>query len=552
MLLALGFASRWTTGLLLAGGLCVTACNADPEPGGVSFVPHCSDANGDATCVANYPNRPWCSLCVDSTVNQGCVAVEPVPQCSPNGGIFPGTSGNDSADPSTTTSPVDGSGSESVDDTTIGADSTSSTGTAPCELEGEDPTCADADPSTPYCAAGRCVSCLDGGGDDYCAGSIAAETPACDAAAGSCVACDEVARSVCGGISPVCGDTGACVACTEHAECPDTACHLSDNDPLVGACFEPSEVIWVDTTAICPGLGTEMSPSCSLNGTLGSLPDGAVNVIKLVAPPAPIQVRATASGAFTVAIVGVEGVPVLSGDPTSAGGALVVGGSALAYVHNLRLNGNPLSHGLTCTGAEVWLTDSEIRGNAGWGIFDTGPCNLALRRGTLHHNTLGGIRVIGGTLGLDNATIAVNGNGSAGPAIDLQFGSLDILYSTIAGNDGGGSDSLTCNATTGSIRNSIVQGVNSFSIELDCFDLDMEHNALDNSNFANGTNVQVPLYAPIQFVDPANGDFRLQAPPLSPFGDIALWVDGDPLFDADGSERPTDGSLGYAGIDEPG
>ena len=108
------------------------------------------------------------------------------------------------------------------------------------------------------------------------------------------------------------------------------------------------------------------------------------------------------------------------------------------------------------------------------------------------------------------------------------------------------------NNASGTLRNSIAQGVDPFSIALDCFMFDFQHNALDNSNFAQGTNTQVPLYDPIQFVDPDIGDFRLVAPRLSPYGDVALWETGDPLYDADGTARPTDGSLGYAGIDEPG
>ncbi len=58
-------------------------------------------------------------------------------------------------------------------------------------------------------------------------------------------------------------------------------------------------------------------------------------------------------------------------------------------------------------------------------------------------------------------------------------------------------------------------------------------------------------YNPLWFNDADDGDFRLGAPPLTPFGDIALWVEGDPPVDADGTERPLDGSLGYAGADEP-
>ncbi len=529
------------------------ACNADPEPGGISLVPHCADAGGNATCVSNYPNRPWCSLCADQAVNQGCVQNEPVPQCSPGGGIFPDTTSADSGvDPSTTSgSTDDGSATVSVDETTIALDDTGSTGDFSCEGSGYDVACADRDGTAPYCDEGTCVSCMDAGGDQYC-NAIGDETPACDTARGLCVACDGVMRSVCTGQSPICGATGACEACTEHEQCPDTACHLSPNDSLVGACFETSEVIWVDSTAVCPGMGTQASPSCSLQGTLSGLGPGDVHVIKLVHNGTPITQQVTASGDITVAIVGQNGVPTFSGNPGSPGGAFVAGGSSLLYLHRLRFNDNPLSHGISCSGSEVWLTGSEIADNAGWGIFDTGPCTLNLRRSTLHHNTLGGVRVVGGALTLDNAAVAINGNGSAGPAVELQFGTLKFLYSTIVGNDGVSSDSLTCNQATGEIRNSIVQGVDPFSISLDCFMLDMEYNALDNSNFANGTNQQVPLYNEVQFVDPDAGDFRLQAPPLSPYGDTALWVEGDPIFDADGSERPLDGSLGYAGIDEPG
>lgn len=543
--------SRWLSAVGIVIGL--AGCNADPEPGGVSFVQHCSEAGGDSTCVANYTNRPWCSLCADQAVNQGCVAAEPVPQCSPNGGIFPYTTGPGTGDDPSTTSgtTADGSDTVSVDETTISLDGTSSTGDEPCEGSGFDNTCADRDAALPYCDEGTCVSCMDAGGDQYCAGTIGSETPACDTARGTCSPCDGVMRSVCSGQSPICGDSGACEACEEHSDCPDTACHLSSNDPLVGACFEDTDVRWVDTTAVCPGMGTQASPSCSLQGTLSGLGAGDVRVIKLVDNGAMNQ-QFTAAGDVTVAIVGEGGVPVFAGNPGSAGGAFVASGGSLLYFDGLRFNGNPLSHGISCGGSEVWLTDSEVANNAGWGIFDTGPCTLQLRRTTLHHNALGGIRVIGGALTLDNSAVAVNGNGAAGPAVELQFGTLSFLYSTIVGNDGGTSDSLTCNMAMGEIRNSIVQGVDPFSISLDCFMLTMENNALDNSNFAAGTNVQVPLYDEVQFVDPDTGDFRLQAPPLSPYGGIALWLQGDPVFDADGSERPTDGSLGYAGIDEPG
>jgi hypothetical protein len=542
------------TGGLVIGAGAGLACNVDTEPGGLSPVSHCSNDGGNALCVANYGSRPYCSLCADENDNQGCVASPPVGACAPGGG-FPipsDGSGDDGVDDGMQTSTT-----EALVDTTSGSSSDSgvddtSTGDAPCMRDGLDPDCEARDAATPYCQEGVCVGCVDAGGDDFCAVGVAPETPACDAESGACVACDAALRSVCTGATPVCGSAGACEACTEHGQCPDTACHINPTDPLAGSCFAPDEVRWVNNTAICPGMGTEAQPSCSLVASLGGIPDGANRVIKVVASGVPITQRPETTGPYTVAILGVNGVPVLNGNPASAGGALVNGGGALTYIQNLRLVDNPLSHGLTCASGQVWIDDTEIAGNAGWGIFDTAPCNLTVRRGTLHHNETGGIRLFGGTLDLVNATIAVNGDGSSGPGIDLQFASINALYSTIVGNDGATSDSITCNMAEGVLRNSIVQGVSNFSISLDCFGFMFTRNALDNSNFAQGTNVLVPVYNSIQFVDPANGDFRLEAPPLSPFGDVAQWEEGDPVLDADGTPRPTDGSLGYAGIDEPG
>jgi hypothetical protein len=130
---------------------------------------------------------------------------------------------------------------------------------------------------------------------------------------------------------------------------------------------------------------------------------------------------------------------------------------------------------------------------------------------------------------------------------------VDVIYSTIAGNDGVGADSLQCFETEGSERNSIVVGQSTNSASLDCFPLAFATNAIDAASFAgNGGSHVTDAYNPVWFNDADGGDFRLGAPPLTPFGGIALWVDGDPLFDADGTERPVDGALGYAGADEPG
>src|SRR5690606_41968763 len=51
-----------------------------------------------------------------------------------------------------------------------------------------------------------------------------------------------------------------CVACTEHAQCPETACRVT-----TGACFPASNRVWVDASADCDaGNGSETNPYCEV------------------------------------------------------------------------------------------------------------------------------------------------------------------------------------------------------------------------------------------------------------------------------------------------
>jgi hypothetical protein len=250
-------------------------------------------------------------------------------------------------------------------------------------------------------------------------------------------------------------------------------------------------------------------------------------------------------------LVGNGGVPVLQGDGAGFPGLTLTDGRA--YLVGTSVSGNATADGIRCSDATVWLQGSAIGDNGDYGIYTTGPCSLRLDASSVFNNLGGGIRVFGGSLQLDNAAVGNNGNGARGPGINAQYATVDVLYSTIAGNDGVGADSLQCFETEGSVRNSIVVGQSTNSASLDCFPLAFATNAIDAASFAgNGGSHVTDAYNPVWFNDADGGDFRLGAPPLTPFGGIALWVDGDPLFDADGTERPVDGALGYAGADEPG
>ncbi|MCA9710652.1 MAG: right-handed parallel beta-helix repeat-containing protein, partial [Myxococcales bacterium] len=334
-----------------------------------------------------------------------------------------------------------------------------------------------------------------------------------------------------------------------HAQCPETACHLGPDDPLEGQCFLPEEVIWIDNAAPCPGLGTQEEPACSLQSVAATLGPGDVTVLR-IAGGMPYAERAVFAGEMTVAIIGV-GDPVISGHPMQQAATFNFSGGAIAYVQGVNLVGNPLTHGIMCSLSTLRVQDSEIRNNGGWGLFDFDPCTLDLERTVIAGNDDGGLRVSQGELRLVNATVGLNGQGGNSTGIRLLNADAAILYSTIAGNDGSGSDSIECVGASGTLRNNIITGLQAPSIELDCFPLLMDHNAMDAANFASGTNVAVGAYNEIYFDNPAAGDFTLSAPPLTPFGDVALWLEGDPERDADGTLRPTDGSPGYAGVDEP-
>lgn len=529
---------------MAVGALGLLGCNVEPEGGNsMGSTEPCYELQGDFTCQSIYTGRPYCSLCEDQM--QGCVATPPALVCQPSAdtGIDvdtgeEGTSTGGSGDSSGTTVALDDTGGSS------------STGEPPCVGEGElDPGCMELDPFRPFCIDAACVGCEDAGGDSFC-GDLDLTTPACNVASGSCVACDEAGRPVCGDATPVCGPDGACQACVAHDECPGSACHLDMADPLLGHCFTPEEVLWVDNTAPCPGLGTSDEPLCSLSAAADTVAAGGGDWVVRVAGGMAYGERATFSGARSVALIG-EGTPVLTGAPGQQAATLTFDNGVTAYVQGLDISANALSHGVTCNNSTVLAEDVALLDNDGWGVFDFQPCTLDLSRVVIAGNEDGGVRLNGGDLSLVNATVGLNGVGGNNTGVRVIGGNVDILYSTIAGNNGAGADSVECTGATGTIRNSIIMGVDAPSIELDCFPLIMDNNALDSANFAGGSNVEIEPYTDIYFNGPAQGDFTLSAPPLTPFGDVAQWQDGDPEQDADGTPRPMGGELGYAGVDEP-
>lgn len=527
----------------------VVGCNVDAtsNTGGMNLVPHCEDIHGNATCQTAFPGRPFCSRCVEKEDHQGCVSAPPPPVCQVGGTATESTHSTGEPEESSTSADTSSSSTTTpVADTSTGSSSSSTGESFTCNEEGQlDEDCEAIDFARAYCFESHCVGCVDAGGDAFC-GAFDPDVPFCNPDTDRCETCANAGAGFCSGSAPICTSSGACAPCSEHAECPDSACHIAPTDPLVGECFDPVDVVWVNGNSICPGLGTEASPSCSLAQVMTTFGPGESWVVHVIGANYLEHVVATDA---TVALLGQGAVSVL-GEPGLDDGSLSIE-SGFVYLQGVRVRDNLESHGIVCSGGGLWMDQSEVRDNAEYGIYLTAPCDVTVRRASVHDNLGGGIRQLGGTLHLDNAAVAGNGDGVSGPGINAQYSDIHILYSTIAGNDAVGADSIQCLDATGTVRNSIVQGVSTGSVDLDCFVFDFTTNAIDTMSFVGADGVPVDAYDPQWFVNPDEGDFRLVNAPFTQFGDVAEWVDGDPPNDADGTMRPVGGELGFAGVDEP-
>lgn len=527
--------------------LIATACNVDTTGTPPSLAPHCADLDGNLTCAMDYPSRPYCNGCVPASQNQGCVSSPPPAMCSPDNTTDPetGTIDESSSSSSAGTTGAETTTTATAPDTSVGD---SSTTVAPYECREEglfDEDCEALDPAAPYCVDAGCVGCVDAGGDEYCA-SLDPLAPSCDAESGLCQSCEDADAGFCTGATPVCAGDGSCRACTEHGECA-TACHVAPSDPLYGECFAEDRVVWVDASATCPGMGTEAEPACSLAQAIALVPAAEAWTVR-VEGGANYAENVLLEGK-TVAIIGTGNVQITSDGVTDAATLTVV--DAIAYLDGVRVRNNVQSHGATCSDGTLWLDDSQVRNNIEYGIYLDGPCDVTLRRSSVLRNVGGGVRQLGGVLTLDNASVVSNGDAASGPGINLQFADLRAVYSTIVANNGVGADSIQCLDSTGSVRNSIVAGAAINSIELDCFVFELATNAIDTQSFVEAGSVAIGAYDSSWFINPAEGDMRLDDPMATLFFQVALWLNGDAPLDADGTPRPMGGMLGYVGVDQP-
>jgi hypothetical protein len=394
------------------------------------------------------------------------------------------------------------SSSESSEAESTAADSSSETAsvdpdtTSPDESSSSSSGCSEIE---------TCVPCNEL--PESACGEAFVDRPVCDADSGLCMQCSDTNTSQCEGTTPVCAE-GQCVACSFHEECPATACNAS-----TGACFDDRCVRHVD------GDGGQDYSTLST-----ALADGCVVLLHERDGDVPYNESLGISG-LTIAILAAEGEhPVVQG----IGGApsILVEDDATVFLQQVRLRGNTGASGLSLIDSTVYVDNSQIIQNDG-----------------------GGIVASGGELLVRNSFIGSNGGNSFSPTtgVAAEGTNLNIVYTTIAFNEGDGADSFQCTTTTGTLRNSIVVGSDPSSF--DCPGVFADHTAFDD-DVAGGGNVDVSPASGSWFVNPTS-DFHLTVAGSAVFADLAEWTTGDPAVDIDGTEpRPnSDGAADVAGAD---
>ena len=403
-----------------------------------------------------------------------------------------------------------------------------------------DATCAERDPSRPYCShAGGCVDCT---GLSSCGPLL----PACDPSSGLCVECVPGDAAACTGDTPVCdAATRTCVACTAHDQCPASACDL-----FTGACFPADSVFWLNRyDPNCkPGIGSEDEPFCALAD--------AAAAIAAAGQPATLKIhQGSYSGPLVVAakqelaLLNVDaplGLVVLAG-----GGAalLELKSGAKVIADGLTLRANPAGSGVVATNADLWLDRCEVSDNQATGLSLTATV-AEFHRGVVTNNGQRGVDVAGGALRLVNTFVTVNGKAEKGGGLVAHdLAAVDVLYSTLIANEAaaGFAANLRCDEGQGwkvAVRNSVVVAKGGDS--LDC-PATISTSALDRDPAGDG-NLSLDFDALASYFTIKGGVYAAKAG--TALATVARWSLGDPATDFEGDPRPeSDGASDYAGAD---
>jgi hypothetical protein len=437
----------------------------------------------------------------------GCFSPESAPQ---DGETDPAAStGNEPTSSSTTNT------SGSTDLATSLEPGTSSEGSAgPSGTETTTAvTCTDAlDCDGMVCIDGTCEPCSRATVPDAACTEAFPDRPYCDPDLGTCVPCTE--QTKCPDGAPVCDPQVGCAGCTEHAHCPESACHLGGPDE--GSCFEVADVVDVESPAALAGHLAEIGP-------------GEQRVLRLESATYDVAGVDLGPSGREIAILG-TGATILDGTAGLSSGSYV-------YYSRVEFSSDGVMFFIQNEGSELWFDDSVYLST----MSLDGEAHV--RRSSIRTDEgspLGFFAVRAGSEG----SVHIE-NSSIGPSAQdglYVYGEVDVRYSTIAGI----STAIACNTPSGTIRNSIIIGSASPAVEAECDGLTWIDNAVNEPGF--GT--QVGDYDASWFSPSITSPFLLSTEGESVFADIATWEPGDPERDVEGDPRPQDGP-GFPGVDEP-
>ncbi len=414
--------------------------------------------------------------------------------------------------------------------------------------------CSDADPcsdaAAPFCVGGKCVPCDQA--DAAACVDLDAAAPVCSE--GACVECSADDKALCEGNKPVCGADNTCAACTDHPECPDSACNLE-----TGACFGLDYVIYVDKAAPCDvGDGTMAMPFCKIVQAFDKMLADDVSLgwtIKIKSGNYVEDPLVVPEGALVV-MSSWDGIqPKIRATPGS-GPTLSVSNATNLYIDRLAFNLNDEYNGIVCASAKVWIDGSRMASNAGQG-YESTECDTWVRNSVIFKNGSGGLASYGaGQTWITNTYVTGNGTQNLddyGGLRSSQGNEMHIRYSTVANNlTGTGPRSLHCTADAAptEIRNSVLIAFTNMN-SVDCPGGTFSNSALDEGAIDGDTNLVATIDDLVNFFSPPNNGVYAALPGTGLDG-LALWVTGDPTTDFDGTARiNTDGEKDFAGADKP-
>ena len=307
----------------------------------------------------------------------------------------------------------------------------------------------------------------------------------------------------CTGSTPVCDPvTNACVGCSHHEQCADSACNV-----FTGACLAATPVT--------------VGPADSLADAISAVPAGGEAVFLLSPGNYNEDPPPNVSSGKTVAILAAGGRPIVTGIGGSP--TLTVAANTTVLLAGVNLTGNTSSRGANVDG-QLALDAVEVRNNTGGGLDASSSAELRLR------NTI------------------VAGNNTDVPAIALGGGSLELVYSSVGGSFGT-SPGIECGSGHQlTIRNAVVFSLGSEALE-SCGSAAVSFTAIDAAVAPAGEgNVTFDATSPGLFASLNTGDLRLTSSGQGVFGGVASWRWGDVPADIDGLPRPsTDGAPDAAG-----